>query len=104
MPNGDSPLYQLDEFFPILGLSSGIFQFYSNCNKRLCKQTLETLIRCRVLGHLIWACTVCICPIKRMLGLYGLNKILIIMAGIHKMLIKIANREDPDQTASSEAV
>ena len=25
-------------------------------------------------------------------------------AGIHKMLVKIANREDPDQTASSEAV
>ena len=25
-------------------------------------------------------------------------------AGIHKMLVKIANRENPDQTASSEAV
>ena len=25
-------------------------------------------------------------------------------AEIHKMLIRIANREDPDQTASSEAV
>ena len=25
-------------------------------------------------------------------------------AGIHKMLLRIANREDPDQTASSEAV
>ena len=24
--------------------------------------------------------------------------------GIHKMLVGIANREDPDQTASSEAV
>ena len=27
-----------------------------------------------------------------------------IRAGIHKMLDRIANREDPDQTASSEAV
>ena len=27
-----------------------------------------------------------------------------IRAGIHKMLVRIANREDPDQTASSEAV
>ena len=27
-----------------------------------------------------------------------------IMGGIHKMLVIIANREDPDQTASSEAV
>ena len=31
-----------------------------------------------------------------------LNKILVIMAGIRKMLqaVRIANREDPDQTAS----
>ena len=27
---------------------------------------------------------------------------LVIKAGIHKMLVRIANREDPDQTASSE--
>ena len=32
------------------------------------------------------------------------NKMLIFRAGIHKMLVGIANREDPDQTASSEAV
>ena len=31
------------------------------------------------------------------------NKMLVIRAGIHKMLVRIANREDPDQTAS-EAV
>ena len=29
-------------------------------------------------------------------------KMLIIRAGICKMLVRIANREDPDQTASSE--
>ena len=29
---------------------------------------------------------------------------LYIKAGINKMLVRIANREDPDQTASSEAV
>ena len=29
---------------------------------------------------------------------------LVIRAGIHKMHVRIANREDPDQTASSEAV
>ena len=29
---------------------------------------------------------------------------LISRAGIHKIIVKIANREDPDQTASSEAV
>ena len=29
---------------------------------------------------------------------------LVINAGIYKMLVRIANREDPDQTVSSEAV
>ena len=32
------------------------------------------------------------------------NKMLAIRAGILKMLVRIANREDPDQTASSETV
>ena len=31
------------------------------------------------------------------------DKMLVIRAGTHKMLVRIANREDPDQTASSEA-
>ena len=33
-----------------------------------------------------------------------LNKMLVSRTGIHKMHIRIANMEDPDQTASSEAV
>ena len=32
------------------------------------------------------------------------NRIMVIRAGIHKVLARIASREDPDQTASSEAV
>ena len=32
------------------------------------------------------------------------NKMLIIMARIHTLLVRIANREDPDQTATEEAV
>ena len=32
------------------------------------------------------------------------NRMFVIKAGYHKMLVRIANREDPDQTASSEAV
>ena len=32
------------------------------------------------------------------------NKMLVIGAGIHKILVCIANREDPDQTASSDSV
>ena len=37
----------------------------------LCSQTLETLIRCRVLWRLIWVCTVCLCPPKRALDFNG---------------------------------
>ena len=33
-----------------------------------------------------------------------LNKMIVTRAGIHKLLFRLANREDPDQTASSEAV
>ena len=33
-----------------------------------------------------------------------LNTLLVIRTGIYKMLASIANREDPDQTASSEVV
>ena len=32
------------------------------------------------------------------------NKLLVIKAGFHKMLVRKTNREDPDQTASFEAV
>ena len=32
------------------------------------------------------------------------NKMLVFRAGNHKRLVRIANRADPDQTASSEAV
>ena len=32
------------------------------------------------------------------------NKMMVITARIHKMLVRIANREDPDQTASLEVV
>ena len=59
--------------FPILGLLGGIFHFYLNFKRKFCKQTMENQIRRRVLRHLIWFCTVCQCPTKRMLGLYGLR-------------------------------
>ena len=32
------------------------------------------------------------------------NKMLVLSTGIHEMHVRIANSEDPDQTASSEAV
>ena len=59
--------------FSSYGLIGDIFHFYSNFNRTLCTQTVETLIRCRVVWRLIWVCTVCLSPIKRMLGLCGLT-------------------------------
>ena len=42
-------------------------------NRTFRKQTMEILIRHCVLRCLVWVCTVCLCPTKRTLGLYGLN-------------------------------
>ena len=59
--------------FSILGvadvlLSIFIIFFYRNSYK----QTVKTLIRYHILRHLIWVCTVCLCPKNGALGLYGL--------------------------------
>ena len=59
--------------FPISGLLGGIFHFYSNFKRNVCKQTVENLIRHHILLRLIWFCTVCRCPTKKTVGLYGLN-------------------------------
>ena len=45
----------------------GIFHLYSNSNRTMCKQMMETL------QLMIWIFTVCTCPTNRMLGLYGLT-------------------------------
>ena len=52
-----------------------IFHFYKSFNRTFCKQTVENLVRRRILRHLIWFCTVCQCTTKRTLGLYGLTRI-----------------------------
>ena len=59
--------------FPNLGWLDAIFHFYSNSLRNFCKQSVENLIRHRVLRRLIWFCTVCRCPTKRTLGLYRKN-------------------------------
>ena len=41
-----------------------------NFKRNFCKQTVENLIRRRILRRLIWFCTVCQCLTKRTLGLY----------------------------------
>ena len=47
--------------------------------------------------------TVNVLKIRTLLFLFS-NKMLVFRAGTHKVFVRIANREDPDQTVSSEAV
>ena len=42
-------------------------------------------------------------PFKHFLFVFS-NEMLVFRVWIHKMLVRIAKREDPDQTATSEAV
>ena len=76
MANVFSHRYQLDESITNLGLLGGIFHFYSNFKRNFCKQTVENLIIYHFIKmrRLSWFCTVCRCPTKRTLGLYGLNE------------------------------
>ena len=75
MPNVFSIFINWTIPFSILGLLGGSFYFYSNFKSSFCKQTVENLIRCLVSRRLIWFCTVCRCPTKSTLGLYGLNEL-----------------------------
>ena len=60
--------------FAIIWVSDSILHFFfSNLNKKVFKQTMETLIRRRVPRRLIWVSVVCICSTKRTLSLYGLS-------------------------------
>ena len=58
--------------FPNLGVFRVLFHFYSISNRNSCKQTMQTLVRRRILRRLIWVCTVCLGPKNGTLGLYGL--------------------------------
>ena len=70
--NGFSHYYQLDQSIFFLRVVGWYYSFYSNLNRTSYKQTVESLIRRHILRRLIWVYTVCLCPTKRMLGLYGL--------------------------------
>ena len=72
-PNGISHHYQLEQYISVLRGIGGIFLFFfSILNRTFQKQTVETLIRCSGMLHLVWVCTVWLCPTKSTLGLYGL--------------------------------
>ena len=50
---------QMFEFHPsVLGLFGGILNLYSNFKRNFFNQTVENLVRRRVLRRLIWYCTV----------------------------------------------
>ena len=56
-----------------------------------------------LMSPLFFCITVKVLKFQTLFFLFS-NKILVFSTGIHKMHVRIANREDPDQTASSEAV
>ena len=64
IPNGIYHRYQLEQSISVLRDVRWYFSFLFNFNRDLCKQTVETLI---------WVCTICLCPTKRTLGIYGLK-------------------------------
>ena len=99
--------------FQILGVLSGITHFYSKVHRVLCRQSVETQIRRRILRHLIWGLHCLRMSHKMDDRFIWVNfwtcfcfqiKMLVTSVGIHKMLVRIANREERDQTASSKAV
>ena len=61
--------------FPFKGLLV-VVMFFFTFIQNLIEHSVSKhwrLIRCHVLLHLIWVCTVLLCPTNRMLGLYELN-------------------------------
>ena len=73
MPNGISHLYQLSESISNLRVVGSKFQFHLFLKSTFCALTVKNMIRRHRRRRLIWFCTVCRCPIKRMLDLNGLK-------------------------------
>ena len=74
-PKGISHSNQLDQSISVLRDVGWYFSLFYNFNRTFCQQTVETLIRRRILWRLIWISTVCLCPTKRTLDLYVLKTI-----------------------------
>ena len=51
--------------FLVLGVSYRYSHFHCILLSNSCKKTVLILIKCHVLRHLNWVCTVCICPPNR---------------------------------------
>ena len=53
--------------FQSLGVLDGMCHFYSNSYRTFREETVEIMIRRRVLWRQIWVCDMCLCHIKRRL-------------------------------------
>ena len=83
MQNVCSHPYQLDESISNFRVVGWYFSFfYSNYKRNCCQQTVENLIRRRVLRRLVCFCTVCRCPIKRTLGVYVFKELYVQLSEI----------------------
>ena len=70
--NGIYHRYKLEQFISVLRDDGWYNSFYSNFNTT--KQTVETLIKRRVLRRLIWVCAACLCPTKRVQLCYEISQ------------------------------
>ena len=71
MPKGISHSYQLDQSISVLRVFGWYLNFKANSG-----DPYQT-------PRLIWVCTVCLCPTKRKLGLYGLNVLLLLFGCLY---------------------
>ena len=67
------------------------------------KGITKALIRLQVCAG--WSAPLLVAnPRRKVFSRQGPNKMLVIRAGIHKMLVRIVNMEDSDQTSSSSLI
>ena len=71
--NGISHFYQMGKSIFILGSAGVCFHFDFIFRRNLCMQTEKPQMGRRALWRHIWDYSVCLCPTKRTLGLYGLT-------------------------------
>ena len=72
--NGLSQPYHLGESTFIIRGFGSIFSFVLHFSMKSCKLREKPQMGRRALRRLIWGYSVCLCPIKRTPGLYGLTK------------------------------
>ena len=82
MPNGISQRYQFKPLISVLRDVRWYFSFFfSNFIRKLCKQTVETLIRHHVrLWRLIWVCTIAYVPKKDARHIWVKNAIILLIS------------------------